>query len=72
MALTSEQDTVVSPYAIRNLTEVEIVIEKQLTDDEIQRKEMHDKKRREARIHQSTPIVENKPLSAIIEEGSEM
>ena len=38
-ALDSDQDAVVSPYAIRNLTEVEIVIEKKLTDEEINRKE---------------------------------
>ena len=44
-AFGSEKDAVVSPYAIRNLTETEIVIQKQLTEEEIKRKELHDVKR---------------------------
>lgn len=41
-AFGSDKDAVVSPYAIRNLTETEIIIQKQLTDEEIKRKLDHD------------------------------
>lgn len=42
VGLGSDKDAVVSPYAIRNLTETEIIIQKELTQDEIQRNTLHE------------------------------
>ena len=42
VGLGSDKDAVDSPYAIRNLTETEIIIQKELTQDEILRNTLHE------------------------------
>ncbi len=52
--LSSDKDAVVSPFAIRNLTEAEIAIKKQLTREELERKEYYAKRKSEgSRLHHS-------------------
>ena len=68
MGLNSDQDAVVSPYAIRNLTETEIVIQQELTQEEIDRKRLHDQRRRDLHSQRTMP---SKPSLEIIEEGTE-
>lgn len=43
--LNSDKDAVISPFAIRNLTESEIIIQKQLTKEELQHMEIIDRRR---------------------------
>ena len=66
-ALRSDQDEVVSPYAIKNLTEGPIVIQKQLTEDEILRREREERKRNRQRIVEEEPSA----LPAIVEDREE-
>lgn len=47
LALECNNDAIVSPYAIRNLTEAEIVIQKPLTEEEYWRKEQHQRRKRD-------------------------
>ena len=56
-----------SPYAIKNLTEGPIVIQKQLTEDEILRREREERKRNRPRIVEEEPSA----LPAIVEDREE-